>query len=138
MFEIEDFFRTPMERPNSFFDGMKNGFNMMADMNRMTADVAETETAYEVTVDVPASTKDEIQVSTDNGILTVAVSKEKETKDEEKKYIRRERVSTSMKRQFKFSNVKEDEIEASFENGVLKIILPKREAEETKKSIEIK
>ena len=52
MFEIEDFFRTPMERPNSFFDGMKNGFNMMADMNRMTADVAETETAYEVTVDV--------------------------------------------------------------------------------------
>ena len=67
------------------------------------------------------------------------MNEEKDESDEERNYIRKERVSGSFKRQFNVGDVNEDEINAKFNNGVLKISFPKEEEKnKSKKFIEIK
>ena len=62
----------------------------------------------------------------------------REEKDEENKnYIRKERVYGSTKRQFYVGDVDEDSIKASFDRGVLKVVVPKKEEISNKKKIEI-
>ena len=53
-------------------------------------------------------------------------------------YIRKERVYEKCERSFNFGDIKEDEIEAEFTDGTLKLVIPKQEKVDTKKSIEIK
>jgi HSP20 family protein len=57
------------------------------------ADIEDLKDHYEVTCDMPGYTKDEIQVTYENGILSLSAKREdtKETKDADRKFIRRER-----------------------------------------------
>ena len=61
----------------------------------------------------------------------------KSFKEEEKNYIRKERVYGSAKRQFYVGDVEEDSIKANFKDGVLKVVVPKKEEISNKKKIEI-
>ena len=68
----------------------------------MKTDVRETESGYEVDIDLPGFKKDEISASLENGYLTISASKGLD-KDEEKKdgkYIRKERYAGAMSRSF--------------------------------------
>ena len=91
------------------------------------ADIEDLKDHYEVTCDMPGYTKDEIQVTYENGILSLSAKREdtKETKDADRKFIRRERSSAGLQRQFAVSGVKEEGIKASLKDGVLKVELPK-------------
>ena len=111
--------------------------------NVMKTDVHEHDTGYEVDIDLPGFKKDEINLSLDNGYLTVNAAKglDKEKKDRKGKLIRQERYAGSMTRSFYVGDaVTENEIEAKFENGVLQLSIPKKEAEKLpeKKLIAIK
>ena len=64
--------------------------------------------------------------------------KKKKKEEDDKKYIRKERVYEKCERSFNFGDIKEDEIEAEFTDGTLKLVIPKQEKVDTKKSIEIK
>ena len=90
------------------------------------ADIEDLKDHYEVTCDMPGYTKDEIQVTYENGILSLSAKREdtKETKDADRKFIRRERSSAGFQRQFAVSGVKEEGIKASLKDGVLKVELP--------------
>ena len=57
--------------------------------------------------------------------------------EEDKNYIRKERVYGSTKRQFYVGDVDEDSIKANFSDGVLKVVVPKKEEISSKKKIEI-
>ena len=50
----------------------------------------------------------------------------------------KESVYEKCERSFNFGDIKEDEIEAEFTDGTLKLVIPKQEKVDTKKSIEIK
>ena len=89
-------------------------------------------------MDVPGYNKEDIKMDVEDGILTIEASMNNEHEDEEKNFIRKERITGSFKRQFNVGNVKENEINAKFNNGVLKISFPKETKKETKKFIEIK
>ncbi|MDO4323051.1 MAG: Hsp20/alpha crystallin family protein [Lachnospiraceae bacterium] len=96
----------------------------------MKTDVKETENGYEVDVDLPGFKKDEIKVMLDNGYLTINAAKglDKDEKDKEGKYIRRERYAGSMSRSFYVGpQVKNDEVHARFEDGILRLQVPKRQ-----------
>ena len=72
-----------------------------------------------------------------NGYLTVSAEKglDKEEKDKEEKYIRRERYAGSVSRSFYVGeNVTEEDIHPKYENGILTFRLPK----EDKKAVEEK
>lgn len=101
--------------------------------NLMKTDVRETENAYELDVDLPGFKKDEIQVGLEDGYLTISASKglDKDEKNKEGKYIRRERYSGHCTRSFYIGEgVKKEDVHAKFEDGILRLQLPKVENKE--------
>ncbi len=97
-------------------------------------DIEDTGSAYVLKTDLPGVAKEDISLSYDNDVLTLSARHEanKEEQDEQKNYIRKERVSRSFCRQFHVGNIQKNDIQASFKDGVLTITLPK----ETPKEIE--
>ena len=98
----------------------------------MKTDVREHDDNYELVVDLPGFKKEEINLTLDDGYLSIAATKglNKEEKDKEGKLIRQERYSGSMQRSFYVGeNLSEDKIKAKFENGVLKLNIPKTNAQ---------
>ena len=99
--------------------------------NLMKTDVEDTDTGYEVDVDLAGFKKDEIQIELEKGFLTVTAAKglDKDEKDKKDNYIRRERYAGSMSRSFYVGeHVTEDDIHPKYENGILSFTVPKEEA----------
>ena len=115
--------------------------------NVMSTDIKETETGYEMEIDLPGFRKDEVSVELNEGYLTISAAKgldknEAEAEEEAKKgnYIRRERYSGACQRSFYVGEeLTREDIKASFKHGILTLTIPKKEAKqvETKKYIEI-
>jgi HSP20 family molecular chaperone IbpA len=105
----------------------------------MKCDIYEEDGNYNIIMDVPGFKKEDIKIETDNGIITISCEKNvEEDENESKKYIRKERRFEKCERSFNFGDIKEDEISAEYVDGTLKLIVPKKEKIETKRSIEIK
>lgn len=95
----------------------------------MKTDVKETSDGYELTVDLPGVKKENISAELENGYLTIKtnVASEESKKDENGRYIRRERYSGSYSRSFYVGdNITEEDIKAKLENGVLTLDIPKK------------
>lgn len=136
---FDDFMDDAFER--NFF-GERNPLYGKHSKNLMKTDVKETETGYELDIDLPGFKKDEISAHLEDGYLTVSAAKgvDKDEKDNEGRYIRRERYSGSMARSFYVGNaVTEEDIKAKYEDGILSLSIPKKDpkAVEAKKYIAI-
>ena len=110
--------------------------------NVMKTDVKETDTGYEVDIDLPGFKKDEINAQLDNGYLTISAAKglDKDEKDKKGKYIRKERYAGAMSRSFYVGEgITQEDIKAKYEDGILRLSVPKKEAKavEDKKYIAI-
>ena len=110
--------------------------------NVMKTDVKETDTGYEVDIDLPGFKKDEINAQLDNGYLTISAAKglDKDEKDKKGKYIRKERYAGAMSRSFYVGEgVTQEDIKAKYEDGISRLSVPKKEAKavENKKYIAI-
>ena len=69
--------------------------------NLMKTDVKETDQGYELEMDLPGFTKDEVKVSLENGYLTIQAAKGLDQDEQEKdtgRYIRRERYAGACER----------------------------------------
>ena len=96
--------------------------------NMMKTDVRELDGSYELDIDLPGFKKDEINVDLKNGYLTIGASKglDKDEKDKNGKYIRRERYAGVCSRSFYVGNVvRPEDISAKYEDGILKLSVPK-------------
>ena len=125
--------------PFDFFeDFSRNLFNDFKS-NLIKTDIHETDNEYLVEAELPGIPKENIQVTYEDGVLTISGQQQIDTVDEDKKgkLIRSERSSTSLRRQYLLENVKEDEIKASYSDGILKVTLPKVSNKEIKTSIPI-
>lgn len=94
----------------------------------MKTDVREHDTNYELDVELPGFDKNNIDITLNDGYLTISAVKglDKNEKDHQGRIIRQERYSGSMQRSFYIGdNLKEEDIKAKFENGVLKLNIPK-------------
>ena len=101
--------------------------------HEMKTDVRETDSGYEVDIDLPGFKKDEINIQLDNGYLSISAAKglDKDEQDKEGKYIRKERCAGSMSRSFYVGNaITQDDIKAKYESGILRLSVPKKAAEE--------
>lgn len=123
---------------NFFEDFSRNLFNDFKS-NLIKTDIHETDNEYLVEAELPGIPKENIQVTYEDGVLTISGQQQTDTVDEDKKgkLIRSERSLTSVRRQYLLENVKEDEIKASYSDGILKVTLPKDSNKEIKKSIPI-
>ena len=80
---------------------------------------------------MPAVKKEDVKAELRDGYLTIQASTDsnKEEKDSNGRYIRRERYSGSCSRSFYVGDaVTQEDIKAKFEDGTLKLLIPKKEA----------
>jgi HSP20 family protein len=98
-----------------------------------SVDILETEDGYELKAEVPGLKKEDIQVSLEDGLLTIRGEKKQENETGKKNYHSVERVFGKFERSFRLpENVKGDAIHAKYDNGVLSIEIPKSEAAKPK------
>ena len=120
----------------SLFDNFMNSFTFpdvekelygKRAANLMKTDVKEKDNIYEVDVDLPGFTKDELTMELDNGYLTISAVKglDKDEQNNEGKYVRRERYAGNISRSFYVGDVKQEDIHAEYENGILSFTVPK-------------
>lgn len=102
----------------------------------MKTDIKEKSDGYELVMDLPGFTKDEVQATLENGYLTVEAEKGLDKEEKEKEtghYIRKERYAGAMSRSFYVGDeVTQADIKARYEDGILRLSVPKKE----KKAVE--
>ena len=97
----------------------------------MKTDIKEHDNCYDLMIDLPGVKKEDIKAELNDGYLTVSAESNtsKDEKDDNGKYICRERYSGSYSRSFYVGDtVTEQDISAKFENGTLKLTVPKKES----------
>ncbi len=111
-------------------------------LGNLRTDIKETDEAYLLDVEMPGFKKEEVSAEFEDGYLTINAKKtqENETKDENEKYVKKERYSGECKRTYYMGqNIDQEKISAKFEDGILKLNVPKinKEIEEKNKYIRI-
>lgn len=103
-------------------------------------DLIERNGGYELQIELPGLSDDQIEVKLANGILTIKGEKSSERVEDEADYHLRERSFGSFQRSFRVpETVEKEKISAQFDKGVLKITMPKSEsAIEDERKIEVK
>ena len=125
---------------NMFDDFFSDPFGMMGPQTRdalygkhaknlMKTDIRETDTSYELDIDLPGFKKDEVSIDLKDGYLTISAAKglDKDAEDKKGKYIRQERYAGSCSRSFYVGDVKPEDIKAKYESGVLTVLVPKED-----------
>ncbi len=98
----------------------------------MTTDIKETDTEFQLQIDLPGFKKEDVTASLKDGYLTVAAKTSTENTEESEKgtYLRKERFVGSCNRSFYVGEeVEQADINAKFDNGVLTITVPKKAPE---------
>lgn len=129
---MTDFFRPMLQE--------EEGSSVLTSAWSPSVDIEEQDKQYVVRADVPGIDPKDIEVTMDNGVLTIKGERESESKKEGKDYKRVERMHGSFQRRFTLpEDVDPKTIEAKGRNGVLEITLHKsKETAEKKRRIEVK
>ena len=108
-----------------FFQGLESSLETSRFMRTPETKISKTETEYKVEMGVPGLTKEDLKITTKEGVLRISF--EKEEKDERNHF-----VGSFVKSYNIPDDVKEKDILGKVENGVLILTLPI----DKKKSIE--
>ena len=115
---------------NNDLDFFDNAFNSLFrpfftedNTSFMKTDVKETKHTYEMEIEMPGFERDQINMSLENGYITVSAKKDSKTDD---KYLKRERA-TSYSRSYYVGDVNKADIKAKYVNGILTVSVPKEQ-----------
>jgi len=124
-----------------FSDIMDEFFNDAVNARRdsfvPSIDVSESENQFMITAELPGMKKEDINISLENGRLSISGERSFENEEKGKTYHRVETQYGSFNRSFQLpDNVSEESITATYEDGLLNITIDKSE-DKVKKQIEI-
>jgi HSP20 family protein len=103
-----------------------------------TANLAETEAGYEVTLELPGMKPEELNVEFRNGELWISGEKKEEKEEKGKTFHRVERRYGEFRRVFSLPvAVDEEKVTAEYKEGILRVAVPKI-AEVAPKRVEVK
>ena len=102
-------------------------------------DVSESDDSVEITAELPGIDESDVDVTLNDGVMTIKGEKKAESEKKEKDYHLSERHYGSFLRSFRLpETVDAEKVKATFDKGVLAITLPKRaEAKRQQKKIAI-
>ena len=131
--EIERLFDFPFSRWPRTTDLFEGGWGPAIDMYDEKDNLI-------VKADLPGFTKEEIEVTVEDGALILKGEKKHEEKSKDKGSIREERFYGSFYRAIALPvGVDADKVQAIYKNGVVELTLPKKEEAKPKKiTVEIK
>jgi HSP20 family protein len=125
---------------NSFFDGVltRAPYTPAREAFFPSADIVETDDKVVVSLDVPGINKDEIEISVENGVLSVKGERKFSELKESERYVHLERSQGAFNRTFRLSGEMDvDKVDAKYDNGVLLIEIQRSEQAKPRR-IEIK
>lgn len=98
-----------------------------------TADISETDTEYVIRAELPAVKKEDVQVTIDQGMITIKGERKQQKEDKNEKYHRIESFYGSFERSFLLpDNVNADAIRCDSKDGILTVHVPKTEIQKNK------
>ena len=117
-------------RMNRLFDNLlEQGDGDGAALGRATLappalDIAQNDKQIEITAELPGVKEEDIDLSIEDGVLTLSGEKKSERKDEERGYS--ERSYGRFERRLALpSDIDDEQCSAEFRDGVLRIVIPK-------------
>ncbi len=111
-----DAFMTP-------FDGNESRYSLSPKL-----DIAELKDKFEIKAELPGIDEKDINLSIEDGVLTISGEKKSENEEKNKGYYLKECSYGSFSRAVRLpDNIADDKIAAKFNKGVLTIDMPKRE-----------
>lgn len=131
----------PVNLFNQFNDEMNRYFSLTRagaanqEQDWMPAvDIREEDKQYLLTADIPGVNRKDIEITLEEGVLTVKGARNTETDVSAAGYRRRERTHGTFMRQFTLPDtVNATSISAVAKDGVLKITIPKQDKPEARK-----
>jgi HSP20 family protein len=97
-------------------------------------DIKEEANQFIIEADIPGVDPKDIEISMENGVLSMKGERRMESREEEKDYRRVERTYGVFYRRFSLPDTADAEkVSASGKNGVLQIRIPKREVAQPRK-----
>ena len=98
--------------------------------SQIRVDVSESAAAYTVHAEIPGVVKEDIQVSIDGSVVTLAAEiKQHDSETKDNKVLRSERYYGSVSRSFQLPvEIDQANAKAKYDNGVLTLTLPKKQA----------
>ena len=112
---------------DNWFDDGWNSWDY-SNTSLMNTDIKENDNDYELTMNLPGVKKEDVTAELKDGYLTIHATsnQNKDEKDEDGKYIRRERYAGGMSRSFYVGeHITEADIHPKYENGILSFFVPK-------------
>lgn len=123
-----DVLRREMTNLFDTFYGRTTGDDQQSAVWTPRADIAETEDAYLIQLDVPGIDRNDLEITLEDGTLKVSGERTMQNEHENGQYHRIERTYGRFFRSFTFGpNADADSIEAHFDDGVLTIRVGKAE-----------
>ena len=97
-------------------------------------DISERKDAYLVTVELSGVEAEDLEITLEDGLLTIQGERQFTSESSEEQFHRVERRYGAFRRSITLpAQVRAEQIEASFENGVLQIVVPKMEEAKPKR-----
>jgi HSP20 family protein len=97
-------------------------------------DISERKDAYLVTVELPGVEADDLDITLEDGLLTIQGERQFAHDSSEQQFHRVERRYGAFRRSITLpAQVQAEQIQASFDNGVLQIVVPKMEEAKPKR-----
>jgi len=120
---------------DSAVTGAEDGSNVVTSRWTPAVDIKENSEQFVITADIPGVEPKDIEVTMENGVLTIKGERRLEARDEgDNGYRRVERAYGSFYRRFTLPDTADAEaIAASGKHGVLEVVIPKRAALQPKR-----
>lgn len=100
-------------------------------------DVTDNKTEYLIEAELPGVEKDNINISLNEGRLSIAVNKDETVEEKDKNYLHRERRFSSMNRSIVLADADSAGIKAKLDSGVLSVTVPKKKKDDNAVVIDI-
>jgi len=98
-----------------------------------SADISETDQEYVIRAELPAVKKEDVQVTFDDGMITIKGERKQQREDKSEKYHRIESFYGSFERAFTLpENINADSIRCESKDGILTVHIPKMQTQKAK------
>lgn len=140
MYGLTPFEKRTYDLFNAFHDFEDNFFTSPT-VSGFKTDIKDEGDKYVLEAEMPGFEKEDIKLDLDGDRLVISAehTASNDEKDDDGKYIRRERTFGSYSRSFDVSTIDTDKIAAEYKNGILMLDMPKKQpTAPTSRRLEIK